>query len=442
MSRCTPVPGAFVVLRRPRHNGRMASAPSSVIVAGARTPIGTLLGGLSTMPASDLGALAIAAALDRGGVPAEAVDHVIMGQVLTAGAGQIPARRAAAAAGIAMDVPSLTVNKVCLSGLDAVVQADRMIRLGEAEVVIAGGQESMSLAPHLLPDLRAGRRFGGSRIQDHMEVDGLWDSFTDQGMGSLAESGNFGIAEVSRAAQDEYAVTSHQRAARAWRDGTMGREVVAVRVPQPRGGHAVVAEDEGIRPDTDLQALARLRPVFAPRGTITAGTASQISDGAAALVVMSKERAEREGRRWLTEIVGHASVAGPDSTLQVQPANAIATVCGRAGIEPAELDLVEINEAFAAIVLSAVKLLGLDLERVNVDGGAIALGHPIGASGARVVLHLAHRLAGRNRAIGVAALCGGGGQGDSLLLRSAAAQPPPHGSGAARGGRGTTGVDE
>ncbi len=396
----------------------MTPARSSVIVAGARTPIGTFMGGLASLPATALGAAVITAALERAKISAEDVDQVIMGQVLTAGVGQIPARQAASAAGIPMSVPALTVNKVCLSGTNAIAQADQLIRLGEAEVVIAGGQESMSQAPHLLPGSRTGHRFGRTELIDSMENDGLWDSFTGLGMGALAESGNFGIAEVSRAQQDAYAVASHERAAAAWKDGLMAEEVVPVTVPQRRGSPVVVGQDEGIRPDTTLEALARLKPAFVDGGTITAGSASQISDGAAAMVVMSRARAEREHRRWLAEIVAYSTVAGPDSSLQVQPANAIDKVCRRTGISPADLALVEINEAFAAVALSAAKLLGLDLATVNVDGGAIALGHPIGASGARITLHLAYQLYRRGQGVGVAALCGGGGQGDALLLRA------------------------
>ncbi len=403
---------------RPGENVVMTAARRSVILAGARTPIGTFMGSLSTMPATALGAVAIEAALEKAKVAGDQIDQVIMGQVLTAGAGQIPARQAASQAGIPMTVPATTINKVCLSGLNAIALADQLIRLGEAEVVVAGGQESMSQAPHLLAGSRTGHRFGAMELVDHMEHDGLWDSFTHQAMGPLAESGNFGIAEVGRADQDAYAVMSHQRAARSWREGLMAEEVVPVKVPQRRGAPTVVDQDEGIRADTSLERLSRLRPAFADGGTITAGTSSQISDGAAALVVMSKERAERERRRWLAEVVTYASVAGPDSSLQVQPANAIATACERIGIAPTDLVHVEINEAFAAVALSAAKLIGLGLDRVNVDGGAIAIGHPIGASGARIALHLALSLARHGQGVGVAALCGGGGQGDALLLRA------------------------
>ncbi|MBK6873706.1 MAG: acetyl-CoA C-acyltransferase [Kineosporiaceae bacterium] len=401
----------------------------SVILAGARTPIGRFLGGLSSLDATALGGVAIRAALERAGVAADQVDAVVMGQVLTAGAGQIPARQAAAAGGIPLTVPATTVNKVCLSGTAAIALADQWIRLGEAEIVVAGGMESMSRAPHLVPASRRGQTFGDWTLTDHMERDGLWDSFTDLGMGPLAESGNVGEAAVSRAAQDAAAAASHQRAARAWTDGVMAAEVVAVPVPQRRGEPVLLAQDEGIRADTTIEALARLRPAFVDGGTITAGTASQISDGAAALVITSRRRAEREGWPWLAEIVSYASVAGPDSTLQVQPAKAIRTACARVGLAPADLELVEINEAFAAVSVAAANLLGLDPDRVNVDGGAIALGHPIGASGARITLHLAHALARRAHSggdstgdsgeiYGAAALCGGGGQGDAIVLRA------------------------
>ncbi len=398
----------------------MTPATTSVILAGARTPIGRFLGGLSSLRAHELGGVAIAGALRRAGLSGADVDQVVMGQVLTAGAGQIPARQAAVAGGIGMDVPALTVNKVCLSGTAAIGVADQLIRLGEASVVVAGGQESMSQAPRLLRDSRTGQAFGAMGLSDHMERDGLWDSFSDAGMGPLAESGNVGEAMVTRQAQDAFSAASHQRAARAWAAGLMSDEVVPVSVPQRRGLPVVVEHDEGIRSGTTAESLAGLKPAFLPEGSITAGSSSQISDGAAALVITSKERAEREGWPWLAEIVSYASVAGPDSTLQVQPANAIAAACAKAGVAPSALDLVEINEAFAAIALSASALLGLDLGRVNVDGGAVALGHPIGASGARLTLHLALALARRGGgAMGAVALCGGGGQGDAIVLRGA-----------------------
>ncbi|QDC14130.1 acetyl-CoA C-acetyltransferase [Rhodococcus ruber] len=390
---------------------------SSVIVAGARTPMGRLQGALKDFSGSDLGGVAIAGALAKAGVAPEQVEYVIMGQVLTAGAGQIPARQAAVAAGIPMDVPALTVNKVCLSGIDAIALADQLIRAGEFDVVVAGGQESMSRAPHLLEKSRAGFKYGDVTLRDHLAFDGLHDIFTDQAMGALTEAANTGAAAVSRAEQDAFAAASHQRAARAHKDGLFDDEIVPVSIPQRKGDPVVVTADEGIRPDTTAESLAKLRPAFAPDGTVTAGSASQISDGAAAVVVMSKAKAEQLGLSWLAEIGRHGVVAGPDSTLQSQPARAIARACEREGIDPKDLDLVEINEAFAAVGIASTRELGLDPERVNVNGGAIALGHPLGMSGARIVLHLALELARRGGGVGAAALCGGGGQGDALIVR-------------------------
>lgn len=390
---------------------------SSVIVAGARTPMGRLQGALKDFSGSDLGGVAIAGALAKAGVAPEQVEYVIMGQVLTAGAGQIPARQAAVAAGIPMDVPALTVNKVCLSGIDAIALADQLIRAGEFDVVVAGGQESMSRAPHLLEKSRAGFKYGDVTLRDHLAFDGLHDIFTDQAMGALTEAANTGAAAVSRAEQDAFAAASHQRAARAQKDGLFDDEIVPVSIPQRKGDPVVVTADEGIRPDTTAESLATLRPAFAPDGTVTAGSASQISDGAAAVVVMSKAKAEQLGLSWLAEIGRHGVVAGPDSTLQSQPARAIARACEREGIDPKDLDLVEINEAFAAVGIASTRELGLDPERVNVNGGAIALGHPLGMSGARIVLHLALELARRGGGVGAAALCGGGGQGDALIVR-------------------------
>ncbi|MEF9412449.1 acetyl-CoA C-acetyltransferase, partial [Rhodococcus sp. IITD102] len=385
--------------------------------AGARTPMGRLQGALKDFSGSDLGGVAIAGALAKAGVAPEQVEYVIMGQVLTAGAGQIPARQAAVAAGIPMDVPALTVNKVCLSGIDAIALADQLIRAGEFDVVVAGGQESMSRAPHLLEKSRAGFKYGDVTLRDHLAFDGLHDIFTDQAMGALTEAANTGAAAVSRAEQDAFAAASHQRAARAQKDGLFDDEIVPVSIPQRKGDPVVVTADEGIRPDTTAESLATLRPAFAPDGTVTAGSASQISDGAAAVVVMSKAKAEQLGLSWLAEIGRHGVVAGPDSTLQSQPARAIAKACAREGLEPAELDLVEINEAFAAVGIASARELGIDPARVNVNGGAIALGHPLGMSGARIVLHLALELARRGGGVGAAALCGGGGQGDALIVR-------------------------
>ncbi|MDR7171999.1 acetyl-CoA C-acetyltransferase [Nocardia kruczakiae] len=391
-------------------------ATTSVIVSGARTPVGRLLGGLSGFSGSDLGGFAIKAALERGGVAPEQVDYVIMGQVLTAGAGQIPARQAAVAGGVPMDVPAVTVNKVCLSGINAIALADQLIRAGEYEIVVAGGQESMSRAPHMLEKSREGFKYGDVTLRDHMAYDGLHDIFTDQAMGALTESRNAGDG-IGRAEQDAFAAASHQKAAAAWKNGVFTDEVVPVSVPQRKGDPIVVSEDEGVRADTTVESLGKLRPAFAKDGTITAGSASQISDGAAAVVVMSKAKAQELGLSWIAEIGAAGVVAGPDSTLQDQPANAIAKACAKEGISSADLDLVEINEAFAAVGIASTRKLGIDPEKVNVNGGAIAIGHPLGMSGARIVLHLALELKRRGGGVGAAALCGGGGQGDALIVR-------------------------
>ncbi|MEU2006564.1 acetyl-CoA C-acetyltransferase [Rhodococcus sp. NPDC019627] len=391
---------------------------SSVIVAGARTPMGRLMGSLKDFSGSDLGGIAIKGALERAGVAPDQVEYVIMGQVLTAGAGQMPARQAAVAAGIPMDVPALTVNKVCLSGIDAIALADQLIRAGEFEVVVAGGQESMSRAPHLLEKSREGFKYGDVTMRDHMAFDGLHDIFTDQAMGNLTEARNKSDSvPVSREDQDAFAAASHQNAARAWKDGLFDDEVVPVSIPQRKGDPVVFAADEGVRADTTIDTLAKLRPAFAKDGTVTAGSASQISDGAAAVVVMSKAKAEELGLEWLAEIGPHGVVAGMDSTLQSQPARAIAKACAKEGIDPKDLDLVEINEAFAAVGIVSTRELGLDPAKVNVNGGAIAVGHPLGMSGARITLHLALELQRRGGGVGVAALCGGGGQGDALIVR-------------------------
>ncbi|KSZ59878.1 acetyl-CoA acetyltransferase [Rhodococcus pyridinivorans KG-16] len=390
---------------------------SSVIVAGARTPMGRLQGSLKDFSGSDLGGVAIKGALERAGVAPEQVEYVIMGQVLTAGAGQIPARQAAVAAGIPMDVPALTINKVCLSGINAIAMADQLIRAGEFDVVVAGGQESMSQAPHMLEKSRAGFKYGDVTLRDHMAFDGLHDIFTDQAMGNLTESANSGDRFVSREEQDAFAAASHQRAARAWKDGLFEDEVVPVSIKQRKGDPIVFAADEGIRPETTAESLGSLRPAFSKDGTVTAGSASQISDGAAAVVVMSKAKATELGLSWIAEIGRHGVVAGPDSTLQSQPARAIAKACEREGLDPTELDLVEINEAFAAVGIVSARELGIDPAKVNVNGGAIALGHPLGMSGARIVLHLALELKRRGGGVGAAALCGGGGQGDALIVR-------------------------
>ncbi|WNG84808.1 acetyl-CoA C-acyltransferase [Mycobacterium sp. ITM-2016-00316] len=372
------------------------------------------MGSLADVSAAELGGIAIAAALAKAGIRGEQVQHVIMGQVLTAGAGQIPARQAAVAGGIPMTVPALTVNKVCLSGIDAIILADQMIRSGAADAVVAGGQESMTQSPHLLPRSRAGYKYGDVAIIDHLSYDGLRDVFTDEAMGALTEDAN----DLARVEQDEFAARSHQRAAAAWRDGIFDDEVVPVSLPQRRGEPSLFRRDESVRADTTSESLARLRPAFRPDGTITAGNASPINDGAAAVVVMNRRKAEDLGLRWIAEIGAPGIVAGPDSTLQLQPANAIAAACARDGLEPSSLDLIEINEAFAAVGIASVAALGVDPARVNVNGGAIAIGHPLGMSGTRITLHLALELARRGGGIGAAALCGGGGQGTALILRS------------------------
>ncbi|WP_328857656.1 acetyl-CoA C-acetyltransferase [Williamsia herbipolensis] len=388
---------------------------TSVIVAGARTPVGRLMGSLKDFSAVDLGAIAIRGALEKAKVPASAVEYVIMGQVLTAGAGQMPARQTAVKAGIGWDVAALTINKMCLSGIDAIALADQLIRAGEFDCIVAGGQESMTQAPHLLPGSRGGFKYGNTELVDHMAFDGLFDPFTDQPMGALTEQENDRVT-YTREQQDEFAARSHQRAATAWKNGLFADEVVPVSIPQRKGDPIEFAEDEGIRADTTADSLGRLKPAFRRDGTITAGNASQISDGAAAVVVMSKEKATELGLEWLAEIGPHGVVAGPDSTLQAQPANAIAKACARAGISPTDLDLIEINEAFSAVGLASTDQLGVDPEIVNVNGGAIAIGHPIGISGARITLHLALELARRGGGTGAAALCGAGGQGDALIV--------------------------
>jgi len=393
------------------------SATTSVIVGGARTPMGKLLGSLKDFSASDLGGIAIKGALEKSGVSPDQVQYVIMGQVLTAGAGQMPARQAANKAGISLNVPALNINKVCLSGVDAIALADQLIRAGEFDVVVAGGQESMTQAPHLLPKSREGFKYGTVELQDHMAQDGLWDVLTDQAMGALTEAANVDDREFSRAEQDAFAARSHQLAAEGWKNGIFDEEVVTVEIPQRKGDPIEFRFDEGIRGDTTPESLAKLRPAFRKDGTITAGSSSPISDGAAAVVVMSKAKAEELGLSWIAEIGAHGVVAGPDSTLQSQPANAIKAAVAKEGIAVSDLDLIEINEAFAAVGLASVKELGVSEDIVNVNGGAIAVGHPIGMSGARITLHLALELQRRGGGVGVAALCGGGGQGDALIVR-------------------------
>jgi acetyl-CoA C-acetyltransferase len=386
-----------------------------VICAGARTPIGRFGGTLAPLPAADLGGHAIGVALRRAGVAGEAVEHVVMGHVLQAGQGQITARQAAVRAGVPMTVPALTVNKVCLSGLNAIATAAQYVELGQAGLVVAGGMESMSNAPYLVPKARFGARMGDAALVDAMVHDGLWDAFDDAHMGGLSDETNRRLG-IDRAAQDEWAARSHERAAEATKNGRLAEEIDPVAVP---AGKEVqfIDQDEGIRPGTTAEALGRLRPAFSADGTITAGNASQISDGAAAVVVTSRERAAADGLPVLASVVAYGTVAGPDTSLHSQPSRAIADACRRAGVAPADLDLVEINEAFAAVALRSTRELELDEGIVNVNGGAVALGHPIGASGARVVLTLAMELRRRGGGLGAAALCGGGGQGDALLVR-------------------------
>ncbi|KIZ14072.1 acetyl-CoA C-acetyltransferase [Streptomyces natalensis] len=389
---------------------------TSVIVAGARTPMGRLLGSLRTFSGADLGGFAIKAALDRAGIGGDQVQYVIMGQVLQAGAGQIPARQAAVKAGIPMNVPALTVNKVCLSGLDAVALADQLIRAGEFDVIVAGGQESMTNAPHLLPKSREGYKYGAVEMLDAMAHDGLTDSFEGIAMGESTEKHNTRLG-IARPEQDEVAARSHQRAAAAQKNGLFAAEITPVEIPQRKGDPVLFSEDEGIRGETTAESLGKLRPAFAKDGTITAGTSSQISDGAAAVVVMSKAKAQELGLEWIAEIGAHGNVAGPDNSLQSQPSNAIDHALKKEGLAVEDLDLIEINEAFAAVAVQSMKDLGVSPEKVNVNGGAIALGHPIGMSGARIVLHLALELRRRGGGVGAAALCGGGGQGDALIIR-------------------------
>ncbi|MFD9975979.1 acetyl-CoA C-acetyltransferase [Streptomyces sp. NPDC059017] len=392
------------------------NSTTSVIVAGARTPMGRLLGSLKSFSGADLGGFAIKAALDRAGIGGDQVQYVIMGQVLQAGAGQIPARQAAVKAGIPMNVPALTINKVCLSGLDAIALADQLIRAGEFDVVVAGGQESMTNAPHLLPKSREGFKYGAIGMLDAMAHDGLTDAFEGIAMGESTEKHNTRLG-IARPEQDEIAALSHQRAAAAQKNGLFEAEITPVEIPQRKGEPVVFSKDEGIRAETTVESLGKLRPAFAKDGTITAGTSSQISDGAAAVVVMSKAKAEELGLDWIAEIGAHGNVAGPDNSLQSQPSNAIAQALKKDGLEVSDLDLIEINEAFAAVAVQSMKDLGVSPEKVNVNGGAIALGHPIGMSGARIVLHLALELKRRGGGTGAAALCGGGGQGDALIVR-------------------------
>jgi len=394
----------------------MSDSRQPVIAGAARTPVGRLLGALASKSASELGGVAIAAALDRAGVAPGNVEYVIMGQVLQAGAGQITARQAAVAAGLPMTIPALTVNKVCLSGLAAIALAAQQVRLGEFDVVVAGGMESMTRAPHLLVNSRLGYKYGPVTVEDSMALDGLTDAFDHLSMGESTERSGRRLG-ITREQQDEFAAMSHQRAAAAAKNGLFAAEITAVPVPQRHGETLMVTADEGIRPGTTAEALAKLKPAFATDGTITAGTSSQISDGAAAVVVTSAEYAERAGLNVIAEIGAHGNVAGPDNSLHSQPSNAIKQALAKAGLSVPDLDLIEINEAFAVVALQSMRELGVGPDVVNVDGGAIAIGHPIGASGARLAVHLCYELGRRGGGLGAAALCGGGGQGEALLLR-------------------------
>jgi acetyl-CoA C-acetyltransferase len=390
---------------------------SSYIVAGARTPIGKMSGALASFSAADLGGFAIAAALERAGVAPDEVQHVIVGQVLTAGQGQVPSRQAAVKAGIPMGVPSVNVNKVCLSGLNAVYLANQMIAAGEADIVVAGGMESMTNAPYLAEGARAGFRYGNTELADAIIKDGLWCAFDACLMGAGTEKYATGV--VTREEQDAFAALSNERAANAIKDGRLADEIVAVSVPQRRGEPILVEDDEGVRPGTTAESLGKLRPAFDREGTITAGNASQLSDGASALVLMSPAETERRGVDPLGEFVSYGMVAGPDNaSLLHQPSRAIAQAAEKAGVAVADLDLIEINEAFAAVGIAAMRELGVSDEIVNVNGGAIALGHPIGMSGNRLVLTLLYELGRRGGGIGAAGLCGGGGQGDAAILRT------------------------
>lgn len=393
----------------------MQNTDDVVIVAAARTPQGRLKGQLSSFAATDLGGMAIRGALERGGIPADAVDAVVVGQVLQAGAGQNPARQAAIAAGIGWGVHAVAVNKVCLSGLTAVIDAKRMIEVGDATVVVAAGMESMSRAPHLLMGSREGYAYGSIEVLDSMAYDGLTDAYDHESMGASTERANARF-EVSREAQDAVAARSHQRAAAARDAGVFDAEIVPVEVPQRRGEPVVVTTDEGIRPETTVESLAKLRPAFAEGGSITAGNASQISDGASAVVLTTRSHADECGWEVLAVVGAAGQVAGPDNSLHEQPARALAVALRKQGVAASHLDHVEINEAFGAVVARSQAELGLSDDVVNPHGGGIAIGHPIGASGNRLVVHAVHELLRRGSGTAAVALCGGGGQGDALIL--------------------------
>jgi acetyl-CoA C-acetyltransferase len=388
----------------------------SVIVAGSRTAIGKLSGAFASLSAMDLGGAAIKGVLDKTGVDPASVDAVLMGQVLQAGQGQITARQAAVKAGIPMTVHATTINKVCLSGLQTIYLADLMIRAGEADIIIAGGMESMTNAPYLLPGARAGYRLGDQTVVDSMMFDGLTCAFDQCAMGLSTERYNNG--RITRARQDEFSARSHQLAAAAIASGKFAEEIVGVSVPQRKGDPLIVATDEGVRVDTTVESLGKLRGAFEKDGTITAGNASQISDGGAAVLVMSAERAKALGLTPIGELVSYGQVAGPDASLLTQPSRAIMRATAKAGLDVKDLDLFEINEAFAAVGLSSMDDLGVDEDKVNVNGGAIALGHPVGVSGTRIALSVLLELHRRGGGVAAVALCGGGGQGDAAILRT------------------------
>ena len=393
--------------------------PGSVIVGGARTPIGKLSGSLKDLPAVDLGGIAIKAALEKAGITGDQVNYVIMGHVIQAGAGQITARQAAVKAGIPMTVPAVTVNKVCLSGLNAIALADQLIGYGEFDVVVAGGMESMTQGPYLLPGARSGYRYGDATLVDATNHDALFCAFDLRSMGTSTDYYNK-ERNIARSEQDEYAAMSHERAISARKNGLFDDEIVPVPIPQRKGEPLLVLEDEGVRPGTTVETLAKLKPAFAPDGTVTAGSASQISDGAAAVVVMSRGKAEQLGAPILAEVGAHGTVAGPDPSLLSQPSNAIRKALRRENLTRADVDLFEINEAFASVAIQSMRDLDVGPANVNVNGGAISMGHPVGASGARIALHLILELARRGGGVGAAVLCGGGGQGEALLFRVAA----------------------
>ncbi len=395
----------------------MAANSNSVIIAGARTPIGKMSGALASFSAAELGGFAIAAALERSGVAPEEVDHVIMGQVLMAGQGQVPSRQAAVNAGIPMNVPAINVNKVCLSGLNSIYLANQMIAMGEADIVVAGGMESMTNAPYLADGARGGFRYGNTELRDAIIADGLWCAFDAclMGLGTDRYTGD----SITREQQDEFAARSNELAANAIKEGRFDDEIIPVEVPQRKGDPILVEHDEGVRPGTTVESLSKMRPAFDKEGTITAANASQLSDGGSAMILMSKAEAERRGVNPLGEFVSYGMVAGPDNaSLLHQPSRAAMLAAEKAGITVADLDLLELNEAFAAVGIASTAELGVDPDKVNVNGGAIALGHPIGMSGNRLALTLLHELKRRGGGTGVASLCGGGGQGDAAILRT------------------------